>query len=189
MKRCVTYIKFGTEGQEIKCFSRKKMKHVSTMLNCLVAGLVAKNVSLSCLSWMRWAMKVLNWTKLVRRGPTLVRHIGIVVVVVPWIIAVNVATRIVPTMIMTRLKEALWLWHDSSQSCGWTIFENSFRFCYTVVGEALAVFPNWRLTKNCQFFADDCNKSSEFSLVMTGSICRLTEMAGRTIIFIRSRNG
>ena len=51
-----------------------------------------------------------------------------------------------------------------SQNFGLTFFENSFRLRYK-------------------------KKSSEFSLVMTIPICRLSEMAKRTIIFIKSRNG
>ena len=123
MNRCVTDIEFGTEWQEIRCFPRKKIKDVSTMLKNIVS-----DVSLSCLSWMRWAMKVSNWTKLVLLGATMLgRQRVFVSVVVSWILGLNVACRVCSTMIMTRLKEALWLWHDSSQSCGWTIFENSFR--------------------------------------------------------------
>ena len=51
-----------------------------------------------------------------------------------------------------------------SQSFRLTYFENSFRLRYK-------------------------KKSSEFSLVMTIPICRLSEMVKRTIIFIKSRNG
>ena len=52
---CVSVIEFGMEGQEIRCFSQKKVRELSTMLNILAAA-----VSLSCHSSMRWVMKVLN---------------------------------------------------------------------------------------------------------------------------------
>ena len=199
MNRCVTDIEFGTEGQEIKCFSRKKMKNVSTMLKNIVS-----DVSLSCLSWMRWAMKVLNWTKHVRLGATMLgRHGVFVCVVVSWILGLNVACRVCSTMIMTRLKEALWVINYDFDMTPVKVVDEQFlkiHFAFAIQSSAKhwlskhwQFFSNWRLTKNfknCQFFADDCiEKSSEFSLVMTFSICQLTKMAGRTIIFIWSRNG
>ena len=95
---CVSVIEFGMEGQEIRCFSRKKIKKFTT-----IQVLVLHFVSLSCHSLTLRVKKLLNWTKLVRWRHTL--YVVVLVVVVPVILAIKVSWRLAAALIMTRLNK------------------------------------------------------------------------------------